>query len=190
MNIIVGLGDPGSKYAGTRHNIGFYVLDYIAREHGLHFTESKWKALVAKGQLWGNQVLLVKPDTFMNESGMAVGPIASYYKVDPQQIVVIHDDLDLDPAQLKLVVNRGAGGHNGITSLISHLGSKDFVRLRVGIGRPQSLMPVSNFVLSRFTAEEMAAIEDNISDIAEFVRMIFDDGPLKTMSIVNALPKK
>lgn len=189
MNIIVGLGNPGSKYAGTRHNIGFYILDHIARQHGLVFSESKWKALVAKGELWGNQVILVKPQTYMNESGMAVAPVASYYRVNPQQIVVIHDDLDLEPAQLKLVVNRGAGGHNGISSLITHLGSKDFIRLRVGIGRPLNQMPVSNFVLSRFAEQEQTAIDGNLAAITAFIRMIFDDGPLKTMSIVNASPK-
>ena len=185
MRLIVGLGNPGDSYQGTRHNIGFQVLDSLADEYHVSFAESKWQAKIAKCTLWGQPVILVKPETYMNESGRAVGQIASYYCVLPQDIIVLHDDLDLALARIKVVCSRGAGGHNGILSLITHLGSRDFVRIRLGIGRPESSMPVKNFVLARFLPEEQAIVFKQMDTIQQAIRLILEKGPLLAMSMVN-----
>ncbi len=185
MLIIAGLGNPGRQYQGTRHNIGFQVLDYLAAQHNISFSTSKWQALVAKANFWGASLLLVKPETFMNESGRAVGLIAAYYRVPPQDIIVVHDDLDLDLARVKVVVNRGAGGHNGIASLISHLGGKQFIRARIGIGRPSQAIPVRDFVLGRFNATEREELSDKIPKIYQDIKMIVEQGALQAMGVIN-----
>ena len=186
MRLIVGLGNPGDSYYGTRHNIGFQVLDSLADEHHVSLTESKWQAKTTKCTVWGHQVILVKPETYMNESGRAVGQIASYYRVLPQDIIVLHDDLDLALARIKVVCSRGAGGHNGILSLISHLGNRDFVRIRLGIGRPDPSIPVKNFVLARFLPEEQDVIRKQMDTIQQVIRLILDKGPLLAMSMINS----
>lgn len=185
MRLIVGLGNPGSLYQGTRHNIGFQVLDALAAAHQVSFTESKWQAKIAKCTLWGQAVILVKPETYMNESGRAVGPLAAYYRVQPQDIIVLHDDLDLDLARIKVVCSRGAGGHNGILSLITHLGNRDFVRIRLGIGRPDPAIPVKNFVLARFLPAEQAEVLHKMDAIHQAIRLILEDGPTAAMSSIN-----
>ena len=185
MHLIVGLGNPGDTYQGTRHNIGFQVLDSLAEGHNISFVDSKWQAKVAKTSVWGYPVILVKPETYMNESGRSVGQIASYYRIPPQDIIVLHDDLDLDLARIKVVFDRGAGGHNGIISLISHLGSRQFVRIRIGIGRPSSPMPIKNFVLARFLAEEQAIICQQMETIQQAIRLVLEKGPLSAMSMAN-----
>lgn len=185
MRLIVGLGNPGANYQGTRHNIGFQVLDLLASEHNVSFADSKWQAKVAKCTLWGQHVILVKPETYMNESGRAVGAIASYYRVPPEDIVVLHDDLDLPLARIKVVCSRGAGGHNGILSLMSHLDSRDFVRIRLGIGRPDPSVPVKNFVLARFLPEEQGIVLQQMGTIYQVIRMVLEKGPVAAMSLVN-----
>lgn len=186
MRLIVGLGNPGESYQGTRHNIGFQALDSLAETHHVSFTESKWQAKTAKGTLWGQPVILAKPETYMNESGRAVGQIASYYRISPQDIIVLHDDLDLALARIKVVCSRGAGGHNGILSLITHLGSRDFVRIRLGIGRPDPTMPVKNFVLARFLPEEQSIVHNQMGTIHQIIRLILEKGPLLAMSMINS----
>ena len=186
MRLIVGLGNPGESYQGTRHNIGFQGLDALADEHHVALTDCKWQAKIGKGSLWGQPVILVKPETYMNESGRAVGPIASYYRVSPQDILVLHDDLDLALGRIKVVSSRGAGGHNGILSLITHLGSRDFVRIRLGIGRPDPSIPVKNFVLARFLLEEQAVVLGQMDTIRQVIRLILEKGPLSAMSIINS----
>jgi len=184
MKMLVGLGNPGAKYDGTRHNVGFQCIDYLAAESGASFS-AKWQSQVAQAVLFGHKAVLVKPETYMNNSGQAVGRIAAYFKIYREDIVVIHDDLDLDLARLKLVVNRGAGGHNGITSIISHLGGKQFARFRFGIGRPPREMPVSRFVLSKFSADERQLVEERLPRVAEGVDILFNDGIDKAMGEVN-----
>jgi len=185
MQLIVGLGNPGAKYLGTRHNIGFQVLDYLAEQNNLSFCDSKWRARIAKAKLWNKTILLVKPETFMNESGVAVGRIADYYRVAIEDIIVIHDDLDLDLARVKIVVNRGGGGHNGIASLINHLGSKEFSRVEVGIGRPPENRPASDFVLAKFDSVEQKIIAEKIAEIAADIKLIVEQGPLAAMGVIN-----
>jgi len=186
MRMIVGLGNPGETYQGTRHNIGFQVLDLLAHKHRLAFGASDWQAQTVLANLWGEAVLLVKPETFMNESGRAVGRIAAYHGVPPQDIIVIHDDLDLDLARIKVVVNRGAGGHRGILSLLTHLQSGEFVRIRIGIGRPDPALPVSSYVLTRFRPEEQEALLQQMETVHEVIRLIMAKGPLAAMAMVNS----
>ncbi len=185
MKLLVGLGNPGARYDRTRHNVGFRFLDYLAAEEGIVFG-GKWQAQVAKARLWGHQVILAKPETFMNNSGQAVGRIVSYFGLDPADVIVVHDDLDLDLGRVKLVVNRGAGGHNGVLSIISHLHSREFARFRFGIGRPPAAMPVSRYVLARFAAEENEVVEAALPRLADGVRQVLEQGVTKAMNSVNA----
>lgn len=188
MFLIIGLGNPGEKYCNTRHNVGFIFLDYLAEKHGLTFSKSKWKAVVCKGRLWGEEVVLVKPETFMNLSGMAVGLIASYYRINPADIVVVYDDLDLPVGRVKMACNRGPGGHNGIISLISHLNSKAFNRVRIGIGRPKTVEhPVSNFVLGKFENAEFLDIERQFPDIEHALTLFVCNGSAVAMNYLNTL---
>ena len=121
----------------------------------------------------------------MNESGRSVGRIAAYYRVDPENIVVVHDDLDLELARVKVVVNRGPGGHNGIVSLISHLGSRNFARIRFGIGRPQSEIPVSRFVLTGFSPDEQGAVDQKIKEVEQYIKLIVEKGAISAMNLIN-----
>ena len=187
MHLVIGLGNPGTTYEQTRHNIGFMALDYIADKEGFAFTDSKWEAKIARVRIKGHPALFVKPQTYMNNSGRAVGKICSYYKIVPENITVIQDDIDLEFGRIKLVVNRGAGGHNGIISITQHIGSKEFLRIRVGIGRPpgDSGMAVSNFVLAKFSHLEQVAKEALLDSIDEAVRLILGQGVTSAMNQIN-----
>ncbi|MDA8164142.1 MAG: aminoacyl-tRNA hydrolase [Desulfobacteraceae bacterium] len=185
---MVGLGNPGGKYETTRHNIGFLALDHLTRRHGLTFAESKWQALCSKAVLWGKPVLLIKPLTYMNASGRAVAPIASFFKVPPEKIIVVHDELDLPLGRVKIVIARGAGGHNGIRSLIAELGTAEFCRIRAGIGRPEPPLTVTSFVLAPFTPAEEPIIGQEMGVIAESIRLILEKGVAAAMNSINALP--
>ncbi|NTV13423.1 MAG: aminoacyl-tRNA hydrolase [Desulfobulbaceae bacterium] len=185
MLLLVGLGNPGGKYENTRHNVGFMFLDFLAEKAGVAFKASRWEAAVAKTTLQSGPLLLVKPTTFMNLSGQAVARLASFYQIEPSRIVVVHDDLDLDPGRIKLVFNRGAGGHNGIKSIIDHLGTCQFARLRVGIGRPAEFMAPAAFVLSRFTATECEQLVGGFAEMAEAVSMIDRQGVALAMNFYN-----
>jgi PTH1 family peptidyl-tRNA hydrolase len=156
--LIVGLGNPGRKYAGHRHNVGFQCLDHLAEAWGLSFSKRKHKALLAQGHIAGLKAILAKPQTFMNLSGQAVERMARFYKVPPENILVIYDDLDLPVGKIRLRPEGGSGGHKGMKSVIEHLGSNGFPRLRVGIGRPTHGDPV-DYVLSDFAPDEQIAME-------------------------------
>lgn len=186
MYLIVGLGNPGDKYKETRHNVGFQVVERLAEEMGVSFAESKWPALLVKGSLAGQATVLVKPQTFMNLSGEAVAPIASYYKIEPENIVVIHDDLDLDCGRIKLCANRGAGGHNGIKSIIQRLGCRTFNRIKIGIGRPGEIMPVERYVLAHFAGAEAPLISEAIGRATEAVRLILDKGMAAATQVMHS----
>nr|MBF0222017.1 aminoacyl-tRNA hydrolase [Desulfobulbaceae bacterium] len=189
MHLVVGLGNPGLKYEQTRHNIGFMALDYFADKAGVSFSDSKWEAKVAKVSIGPEQLILTKPETFMNCSGRAVGKICTYYKIVTEKVIVIHDDLDLDLGRIKLVVNRGAGGHNGISSIIQCLGGKNFPRIRAGIGRPDSNseMPVSSYVLSRFTQAEQEVVDPLLVTISESLELVVKHGTTYAMNHLNRL---
>lgn len=184
--MIVGLGNPGEKYRETRHNIGFHVVDRLAEEAGVKLADSKWKALVTKASIAGQSVILVQPQTFMNLSGEAVQPIAAYYKIGPENIIVVHDDLDLDCGRIKICVNKGAGGHNGIKSITERLGSKAFNRVKIGVGRPPTAMPVDRYVLSRFAGEEGPVISSAIDRAVEAVGLIVSKGVAAATQVMHS----
>ncbi|MDR0922164.1 MAG: aminoacyl-tRNA hydrolase [Lactobacillales bacterium] len=152
--MIVGLGNPGTKYSETKHNIGFITLDELAYRAGVRFSYNKtFEADIAEYREGTEKILLVKPTTFMNDSGRAVGPLLTYFNIPVEDLVVIYDDLDMDLGKLRLRQKGSAGGHNGIKSIISHIGTQEFKRVKIGIGRPQKGMTVVNHVLSKFPKE-------------------------------------
>jgi len=186
LHLVVGLGNPGEKYALTRHNIGFQFLDFLASRHQLLFAQSKWQARIMRASLWGRSVLLAKPETYMNLSGQAVAALAGFFRVPPERILVVHDDIDLEVGRIRIVKARGAGGHNGIRSIIEHLGDRAFVRIRVGVGRPSGPVPVEHYVLSRFNTEESARISAVMERIETGVRLVLAEGPGPAMNAINA----
>lgn len=162
---MVGLGNPGREYETTRHNVGFWWVDSLAQDHKLNFkSEAKFHGLTARGALHAQELILLKPQTFMNLSGRAVGAVAQFYKIPPAQILVIHDELDLPPGIAKLKTGGGHGGHNGLKDIIAQLGTKDFWRLRIGIGHPGDRAEVSNYVLNPPRREELELIEPALWD--------------------------
>lgn len=160
--IIAGLGNPGKNYANTRHNIGFMVLDRLAATHHLKFDKMMNRGLVALGDIGGAKIALVKPQTFMNDSGTCVSPLLKFYKSTLDDLLVIYDELDLPAAQVKLRKQGGPAGHNGMRSLIQHLGTQDFARIRMGIGRPPGKMAAKDFVLQDFSKLELSEMDSAI----------------------------
>ncbi|MBI1880758.1 MAG: aminoacyl-tRNA hydrolase [Chloroflexi bacterium] len=184
--LIVGLGNPGQKYIDTRHNAGWHLLDTVVRDHpNFRFDENRNKALIARGELAGVHVALVKPQTFMNLSGEAVGPVARFYKVSPEHILVTFDDVDLPIAALRLRPQGGAGGHKGIRSVIQHLSTEEFPRLRLGIGRPPGQMPVEAFVLQKFKQDEWETMLVTYERGVEVVKAVLTDGVDYAMNQFN-----
>lgn len=185
--LIVGLGNPGAQYEQTRHNAGFWFVDAISRAHGGSFRgESKFFGDVAKITLLGRDVWLLKPMTFMNRSGQAAAALSRFYKITSEQILVVHDELDLDPGIVRLKQGGGHGGHNGLRDIVAQLGSSDFKRLRIGIGRPPAGHDVSNFVLSRASAEEQRRIEDALAASQEVLPLLISGEFEKAMNRLNA----
>ena len=173
IRLIVGLGNPGREYETTRHNVGFRWVDELARLQNLSFkNETKFHGLAARGQLHGREMLLLKPQTFMNASGRAVGALAQFYKIAPAEILVVHDDLDLPPGVARLKLGGGHGGHNGLKDIIAHLGTGDFWRLRLGIGHPGERAEVVNFVLNDPRKEERDLIEQAVQRALEIFDLI------------------
>ena len=172
MKVIVGLGNPGKKYDNTRHNIGFEALDYIADKEGISINTGKHKALIGTGYMRGEKVLLVKPQTFMNLSGESLRPIMDFYKLEPEDFIIIHDDIDLDVGRLRIRKKGSAGGHNGLKSIISHLGSMDFPRVKIGVGEKPKGYDLADYVLSHFTKEEREEMKEGYEKSAEAAAMI------------------
>lgn len=160
IRLIVGLGNPGREYEHTRHNAGFWWVDELARAHHANLkAEGRFHGLLARCGMQGREVFLLEPQTFMNVSGRAVAAVAQFYKIEPAQILVAHDELDLPPGSAKLKLGGGHGGHNGLKDIIAHLGTKDFWRLRLGIGHPGDRAEVVNFVLNAPRREERELID-------------------------------
>lgn len=185
MKIIVGLGNPGSEYSATRHNIGFMVVDELAHRWNIENWREKFGALIAEYRTGPEQVLLVKPQTYMNLSGTAVGPLARWYKVPPEDMIVVYDDLDLPVGRLRLRLKGGSGGHRGIESLLVHVGQDSFVRVRTGIGRPPAGREVVNHVLTRFSPEEEPLIKEALTKAADAIECILKEGANKAMNKFN-----
>lgn len=185
MYLIAGLGNPGSKYKLTRHNAGFLFLDYLADTLKANFSSSKWKASTALSDFSGDRLLLVKPESYMNLSGRPLAAAASYYRIVPEKIIVVHDDLDLPFGAVKVSVNRGAGGHKGVASIIEQLGSRNFIRFRIGIGRPEGPVPIEKYVLLKMTDNEVKALEQCFSLLAEGLETVLEKGVQIAMNRVN-----
>jgi PTH1 family peptidyl-tRNA hydrolase len=175
MKLIVGLGNPGSEYESTRHNAGFWWVDELVRTQNVNFkTDNKFHGLVARTTLHGNEVHLLKPQTFMNVSGRAVVALALFYKILPDQILVVHDELDLPPGSAKLKLGGGHGGHNGLKDIIAHLGTKDFWRLRIGIGHPGDRAEVVDYVLKAPRKEEQILIDEAMQRALDVAPLIME----------------
>jgi peptidyl-tRNA hydrolase, PTH1 family len=171
MRLLVGLGNPGARYTGNRHNIGFMVVEAIARRHSIGPWRRRFHGVAAEGPIGGERGLLLLPGTYMNDSGLAVADAARFYKLEPGQIIVVHDELDLGPGKVRVKVGGGAAGHNGLRSITAHIGN-DYKRVRVGVGHPGDKDLVLNYVLADFAKSERPWVEalcDVIADEAELI---------------------
>jgi len=175
IRMIVGLGNPGREYESTRHNAGFRWVDELARMQKLSFkSDTKFHGMTARGQSHGHEILLLKPQTFMNASGRAVVALAQFYKIDSVEMLVVHDDLDLPPGVARLKMGGGHGGHNGLKDIIAHLGTRDFWRLRLGIGHPGEREVVSNYVLNDPRNEERELIDDAMQQAQNIAHLVIE----------------
>jgi PTH1 family peptidyl-tRNA hydrolase len=186
--LIVGLGNPGKKYAGNRHNVGFHCLDRLAERYGMAFDVKRDRAELAMGRIAGRRVILVKPQTYVNESGQAVGAVARFFKIEPGQVMVLYDDLDLPQGTIRLRPRGSSGGHRGMESIIEHLGTREFPRVRVGIGRPPGRMAPKAYVLQDFGAEERAAMDEVYERALDAVEAAIEEGIKEAMNRFNARP--
>lgn len=182
--LIVGLGNPGRAHLYNRHNVGFMVADRLATHHGIELKRVQNKAIVGSGRIADRPVIVAKPQTFMNLSGEAIGPLVNYYKIPQRNILVVYDELDIPFAVIRLREKGGAGGHNGMRSLIQHLGN-DFARMRMGIGRPPGRMDPAAFVLQDFGREELPLLSEMLSTAVEAVESFVRHGIDLTMSRFN-----
>lgn len=176
VKIIVGLGNPGGSYRWHRHNVGFQVVDVLGERHGIEVKKRSRGALIGSGGIGREAVILAKPQTFMNVSGDAVGPLIRYYKLAAEDLIVVHDDLDIVLGNLKLAFAAGHGGHNGVKSIIDEIGSGDFYRCRVGIGRPPAGMNAADYVLMNFSEDEGEAARKSVETAADAVRLLIEKG--------------
>ena len=185
MLIIAGLGNPGREYENTRHNAGFMVLDALADKLGADISERKHKALCGKAVIGGQKVILLKPQTYMNSSGESIRAVADYYKGAPEDILVIYDDISLAPGQLRIRAKGSAGGHNGIKSIIAHLGTQEFPRVKVGIGEKPPRMDLADYVLGHFSEGEKRIMADAVKEAADAVCEIVNMGIEQAMNDHN-----
>ena len=185
MFLIVGLGNPGREYAATRHNIGFDAITYLSYEYQIPLKSKEGKALVGKGMIAGQKVMLAQPQTYMNNSGESVRALADFYKLEPEDIIIVYDDISLDVGQIRVRPKGSAGGHNGIKSIISHLGTQEFPRVKVGVGAKPEGGDLVKHVLGRFSKEEDGMFRDvfALADLA--VSTILTDGVEAAMNQVN-----
>jgi PTH1 family peptidyl-tRNA hydrolase len=186
MFIIAGLGNPSKEYDKTRHNVGFDAVDYLAKEHGIDIGEKKHKALIGKGVIAGEKVILMKPQTFMNLSGESIRAAIDYYKVDEtDRLIVIYDDISLPPGQLRIRKKGSAGGHNGIKNIIAHLGHDRFMRIKVGVGEKPAGYDLVDYVLGRFSKEDRSLMEAAFQEAAQAVEVMMTEGPDAAMNLFN-----
>ena len=185
MKLIVGLGNPGTKYAGTRHNVGFSVIVGLADKYNIELSEKKHKAIYGRGMIEGEKVILAMPQTFMNLSGESVRELVDYYKCDPSDVIVAYDDIDLAVGKLRIREKGSAGGHNGIKNIILHLGTQVFPRVRVGVGEKPEGYDLADYVLGHFQGDEKKLMEEAYDRAAAAVVEILTDGPDKAMNDFN-----
>ena len=173
--IIAGLGNPGAKYERTRHNVGFMAIDYIAKKNGVKIDRAKFSALITECKIGDKRVILMKPETFMNNSGVALSAASDFYKIPPERVIVIHDEISFDPGLFRIRRKGSAGGHNGLKSIIASLGSDAFPRIKVGVGqKPSPEYDLADFVLGNFSQQDLSKIEERFSDVEASVCPILD----------------
>ena len=190
MYLIAGLGNPGRKYQFTRHNLGFRVIETLAQNHQIPLNQKKFQSVFGQGIIEGQKVHLILPQTYMNLSGVAVGHWVRYFHSNPERLVVVHDDLDLAWGRLRIVAKGGAGGHRGVLSLIEHLQTKVFIRLRVGVGRPPVDQPPEVYVLETIPASRRADLDPIVEEAGSALEMILRDGVERAMNGFNARGSK
>lgn len=191
MFLIAGLGNPGRQYEKTRHNMGFDTIDELIDRHRILQGGIAHKAMYGKGMIAGEKVLAVKPLTYMNLSGEAIREYVNYYKMDPEtELIVIYDDIDLEPGQIRIRKKGSAGGHNGIKSIIAQIGTQNFYRIKVGVGAKPKGWDLADYVLGRFSSEERELVDKAICDAADAVEMILKDGMEAAMNHYNGAAKK
>ncbi len=184
MKIIAGLGNPGGEYAGTRHNVGFMLADFLAEEANLSF-RPKFQGLATEGNIEGERFILLKPQTFMNLSGRALREAAGFYKVAAQDVLLVHDDMDLSLGKMRLRSQGGAGGHNGVRSVIGELGTEDFWRLKIGVGRPPEQWDPARYVLSPFSKEEIPVLKETLKRAHQALLLWLKGDGVKAMNLYN-----
>lgn len=186
MYIIAGLGNPTRQYEKTRHNIGFDTIDALADAYHVPMDSSKFQAVYGSGIIAGQKVLLVKPQTYMNNSGEAIGAFLNYYKLDPaSQLLVIYDDISLAPGSIRIRLKGSAGGHNGIKNIIAHIGTQEFARIKVGVGEKPKEWDLADYVLGRFSKEDREKVEDAVKDAVAAAELIISDDAAQAMNLYN-----
>ena len=186
MYVIAGLGNPTAKYEKTRHKVGFDVIDRLAEKYNIRVSDNRQKALCGTGIIEGEKVLLVKPQTFMNLSGESIGAILNFYKVEPEtNLIVIYDDISLEPGRLRIRKKGSAGGHNGIKNIIAHTGTQEFLRIKVGVGEKPQGWDLADYVLGRFSKEDREKVEDAYERAVEAVSYMVKGETDKAMNLFN-----
>ena len=185
MYLIAGLGNPTREYEKTRHNVGFSVIDVLADKYNIDVSDRKHKALCGRGVIEGEKVLLLKPQTFMNLSGESIREAVDYYKIDPEDIIVIYDDISLEPGQLRIRLKGSAGGHNGIKNIIAMTGTENFKRIKVGVGEKPAGWDLADHVLGRMSEEDRAAFEEAVKESVKATEMILEDEIDQAMNDFN-----
>lgn len=191
MYIIAGLGNPGKQYEGTRHNIGWQVIDALAEKHGIRVLENKFRGLIGKGIINGEKVILVKPLTYMNLSGECIGELVNYFKIDETcELVVIADDISLDVGFIRMRKKGSAGGHNGLKNIIAHLGHENFIRMKMGVGDKPAGYDLADYVLGHFNKEENEILAESKKNAVLAIETILSDGIDKAMNLYNTKKEK
>ena len=186
MKIVAGLGNPTKEYEGTRHNIGFSVIDKLADKYNIGMQEKKHKAICGKGMISGEKVILLKPQTYMNLSGESIADAVNFYKLDPEEdLIVIYDDIDLDVGRLRIRAKGSAGGHNGMKNIIAHLGTQVFPRIRIGVGEKPKGWDLADYVLGRFSKEEEPVVREALEKAAKACSEIITEDVTSAMNKYN-----
>jgi len=183
--LVVGLGNPGPEYEDTRHNLGFKVIDELARKHGLTALKSKFNSFIGEVNIQQQKIILAQPQTFMNSSGPAVRGMMEWYKLLPRHLILIYDDVDLELGQLRLRDRGNAGGHHGVESVIESVGATEFIRIRIGIGRESMSGDVSDYVLQKIPSSQRESLDQAVIAAAEAIEAVIADGPVAAMNKFN-----
>lgn len=187
MYFIVGLGNPGLQYENTRHNVGFMTIDYLANKYDIDVRKLKFKSLYGQGEISGHKVMLIKPQTYMNNSGEAIRELRNFYKFDIDKLIVIYDDIDIDFGTIRIRKKGSAGSHNGMKSIIYQIQDDQFPRIKISIGQKPERWDLANFVLSGFSKEEVGVLEDEIRLAAEGIELILKEDIEKAMNRCNSV---